>query len=172
MTASPATDRLVRPAGLLLGVLLAVAALIAWRVPGGEKTLGAAVNIEALQTGAIGVQPLHPFVNVPSLLPGRAAGGKVALRNQTGVPMAVRLTALPSTRDLDSLLEVEVSSAGKNLYDGSLAGLRQLGTRPLRLASGESRALGVRVSLPAAARSGYQGRLLDISLQLDSGRTR
>lgn len=172
MIAFPAIDRLVRPLGLLLGVLLATASLAAWRVPSGQKTLGAAVNVEALQTGAIGVLPLHPFVNAPSLLPGRTASGKVTLRNQTGVPMAVRLKALPSTHDLDSLLKVDVRAGSRSLYDGNLGGLRTTGTQPLRLAGGASSTLAVSASLPAEARSGYQGRLLDISLQIDAGRTR
>jgi hypothetical protein len=172
MTASPAIDRLVRPLGLALGVLLAAAALAAWRVPGGAQTLGAAVNVETLQTGAIGVQPLHPFVNAPSLLPGGTASGKVTLRNQTGLPMAVRLRALPSTHDLDSLLRVDVRAGSHDLYDGTLGGLRQAGTQPLRLAGGASSTLAVSTSLPANLRSGYQGRLLDITLQIDSGRTR
>jgi hypothetical protein len=172
MTAIPAIDRLVRPLGLVLGVLLAAACLAAWRVPSGQKTLGAAVNVEALQTGAIGVLPLHPFVNAPSLLPGRSASGKVTLRNQTGVPMAVRLKALPSTHDLDSLLQIDLRSGSRELYDGSLGDLRASGSQPLRLAAGASGPVAVRVSLPANLRTGYQARLLDITLQIASGRTR
>jgi hypothetical protein len=164
---------LVRLLGVLLGVLVAVAALAAWRVPGGAASLGADVRFDALQTGAIGVAPLHPFVSVPSLLPGKSASGVVTLRDETGVPMAVRLRALPSSHDLDSLLRVRVSGDdGETLYDGALAGLYDAGTRTLRLASGQSRKLTVRASLPSAVRSGFQGRIVDVTLQIDSARAR
>src|SRR5436190_1837646 len=88
-------DRLARLFGILVGVAVAVVALIAWRVPGGERTLGSDVRIEALQTGEIGVAPLHPFVSAPSLLPGSSVAGDVTVRNQTGVPLALRLRAPP-----------------------------------------------------------------------------
>jgi hypothetical protein len=172
MTASLAPDRLVRPLGILLGVLLAAAALAAWRVPGGRQTLGADVTVAALQTGAIGVSPMHPFVTASSLLPGKSAGGSVMLRNQTGVAMAVRLKAEPSTRDLDALLLVHVSAGPDVLYDGTLAGLRARGTQPLRLRAGESRGLEMQARLPGALHSGYQGRIVDINLGISSARTR
>ena len=43
-------DRLARLLGILVGVAVAVVAVISWRVPGGERTLGTDVRIEALQT--------------------------------------------------------------------------------------------------------------------------
>jgi hypothetical protein len=166
------SHRLVPVLGLLLGLVLAATALISWRVPGGPRSLGADVRVEALQTGAIGVAPLQPFVAAPSVLPGRSTTGKVTLRNQTGVPMSVRLHAMPSTRDLDSLLRVRVSDAGTVLYDGNLGGLRTAGTNPLRLAGGQSDNLNLQASLPSSLRSGFQGRIVDISLQIDSARAR
>jgi hypothetical protein len=170
-TLAPSIPRLVRPLGLVLGVVLAATALVSWRVPGGERSLGADVQVEALQTGAIGVAPLHPFLSVPSLLPGRSANGAVTLRNQTGVAMAVRLRAMPSTRDLDGLLRVRVSDARTVLYDGTLGGLRATGTNPLRLAAGRSDKLNLQSSLPSSLRSGFQGRIVDVSLQITSART-
>jgi hypothetical protein len=164
MLLSLSTQRLTRPLGVALGVLLALLCLTAWRVPGGARALGADVRIDALQTGAIGVMPLHPFVRAPSLLPGRSAGGSVTLRNQTGVPLRVRLRALPSTRDLDPLLSVRIESGPLHLYSGTLAGLRTAGTQPLLLGSAQQRTLRVEASLPASARSGYQGRIVDITL--------
>jgi hypothetical protein len=171
-TVAHSTHRLVRPLGLLLGVVLAATALASWRVPGGQRSLGADVQVEALQTGAIGITPLHPFLSKPSLLPGKSADGAVTLRNQTGVPMSVRLHAMPSTRDLDSLLRVRVSDARGVLYDGNLGGLRTAGTTPLRLAGGQSDKLNLHASLPSSVRSGFQGRIVDITLQINSARTR
>jgi hypothetical protein len=158
--------------GIAIGVVLAGAALAAWRVPGGESTLGADVRVDAVQTGEIGVSPLRPFVNAVSLLPGSHAGGKVGLRNQTGVPLRVRVRALPSGRDLDSLLQVRIENGSQTLFTGSLGELRRADSAPVLLAPGASRKLSVRVSLPAGLRSGFQGRIVDVTLQIDSARAR
>jgi hypothetical protein len=172
MTSKPSIDRLARRLGAVLGICLAAAALISWRVPGGERTLGADVSVEALETGEVGVAPPRPFVSVPSLVPGASASGAVTLRNQTGVRLALRLRALPSTHDLDPILGVRVSSGGRTLYDGNLGGLRAAGARPLRLAPAESARIQVRASLPKGLRSGFQGRIVDVSLEIDSRRAR
>jgi len=111
-------------------------------------------------------------MSAPSLLPGKAITGSATLRNQTGVPMSVRLRALPSTHDLDPLLHVRVGGVQGLLYDGSLQGLRNGSTRPLRLASGQSSRLSLQASLPSSVSSGYQGRIVDITLQIDSARVR
>jgi hypothetical protein len=160
-----------RLAGIQLGVALAAVALLSWRVQGGERTLGADVRIEALQTGPVGVAPIQPFASTPSLLPGKEVSGKVTLRNQTGVPLALRLRALPSTPDLDAVLHVRMNAGAKTLYDGPLSGLRT-GSQLLRLASGKTAPVAVLASIPAGVRSGYQGRIVDVSLQIDSRRTR
>src|SRR5262245_9888621 len=97
MTAKLTSNRAARILGIALGLALAAVALLSWRVPGGEHTLGADVRFEALQTGPVGVAPLHSFVSTPSLLPGKTVAGDVSVRNQTGVPLSVKLRALPST---------------------------------------------------------------------------
>lgn len=164
--------RRARLLGIVLGVALAGAALAAWRVPGGESTLGADVRLDAVQTGEIGVTPLRPFVNAASLLPGAHAGGNVGLRNQTGVPLQVRVRALPSTPDLDSVLQVRIQNGSQPLFTGPLSELRRAGSAAVSLAPGASRKLNVRVSLPAGLQSGYQGRIVDVTLQIDSASAR
>jgi hypothetical protein len=168
MTTKSLSHRVARPLGILLGVAIAAVALVSWRVPGGQRTLGADVRMEALQTGPVGVAPLQPFLSTPSLLPGSTVSGDVTLRNQTGVPLSLRLRALPSTPDLDSLLQVRVSAGTRTLYDGSLGGLRTAGTAPLRVASARSAQLEVRATLPASVRSGFEGRIVDVTLQTNS----
>jgi hypothetical protein len=172
MTLTLSKNRVARVVGIGLGIALAAAALLSWRVPGGERTLGADVRFEALQTGPVGVTPIQSFASTPSLLPGKAISGDVTLRNQTGTPLALRLRALPSTSDLNSLLVVRVSAGAKTLYDGSLGGLRSAGTSPLRLAPGRSGAVRVNASLPAGEHSGFEGRIVDVTLQIASRRAR
>jgi hypothetical protein len=166
-----ATDRIARRLGIGLGICLAGVALVSRRVPGGERTLGADVRMEALQTGPVGVAPLQPFLKKPSLLPGQSVSGSVGLRNQTSVPLALRLRALPSVHDLDRLLRVRVSAGDTTLYDAQLGGLRA-GAAPLRLAATRSVNVRITASLPGFVHSGFQGRIVDVGLQIDSRNVR
>ena len=75
-------------------------------------------------------------------------------------------------RDLDGLLVVRVSAGSRTLYDGSLGGLRAAGTRPLALRGATAQRLHVSASLPAGVRSGFQGRIVDVSLQIATQRVR
>ena len=172
MHAKPSSKRGPRLLGIAIGVGLAAVALAAWRVPGGERTLGADVRFEGLSSGAVGTQPAHAFISAPSLLPGSSSSGKLTLRNQTGVSLAVRLYALPSSRELDPLLQVRLAAGARAIYEGALGRLRAAGTRPLRLTPGESRRLQVRAALPAGLRSGFQARIVDVTLRIDARRTR
>lgn len=147
---------------------MACAALLAWRVPGGARALGADVRMDALQTGEVGVAPLSSFLSAPSLVPGRPASGWVTLRDQTGVALKVRLRALRSSHDLDRLLHVRLGPAGvPPLYEGPLGGLR---TRPLLLAPGQARRLRVEASLPRGLKRGFQDRIVDVTLQVEQAR--
>jgi hypothetical protein len=172
MTLTPSPTTLVRAFGLLLGVVLAAAALAAWRVPGGERTLGADIRVSVAQSGAVGVSPLHPFVSAPSLVPGTRASGSGTLRNQTGVPLTVRLRAPASDRRLGRVLRVHIDAGADRVYDGTLEDLSFFGTRPLRMAPSQERKLSVRVSLPSGVSAGFQGRIDDIALQIHSERAK
>jgi hypothetical protein len=159
----------VRGAGVAAGIALVAVVVLAFRVPDGTGTLGADVVFAASPTGELGVSRSGPFMSATGLRPGRAFEGRFDVANQTGKRLAVRLRALPDSRDLDRLLVVHVTAdhAKHPIYSGRLGGLRER-TRPFRIESGRARKLRVRASLPAGLRGGYAGRIETIGLELSS----
>jgi hypothetical protein len=157
----------VRRAGVFAGVALVAVVVLAFRIPDGSGTLGADVIVAISPTGELGVSRPGPFMSATGLRPGGTMSGEVEVANQTGRPLAVRLRALPDSKDLDRLLVVDVRAGGARLFHGRLRGLRAK-TPAFRLDSGRKRALRIRASLPASVRSGYAGRIETISLELSS----
>jgi hypothetical protein len=154
-------------AGVLAGLALVVALVLAFRVPDGSGTLGADVILSISPTGELGVSHSGPFMSVTGLRPGRVLKGDVAVHNQTGRRLAVRLRALPDSKDLDRVLVVDVRAGDARLFHGRLGGLRGR-TRAFSLAADEKRTLRLRAALPAALKSGYAGRIETVKLELSS----
>jgi hypothetical protein len=157
----------VRRAGVAAGVVLVAVLVVAFRIPDGSGTLGADVILSVSPTGELGVSRPGPFMSATGLRPGGALSGEVDVTNQTGKRLAVRLRALPDSKDLDRLLVVDVRVGDTRLYRGPLGGLRA-NTRAFRLDSGRQQPLRVRASLPASVREGYAGRIQTIKLELSS----
>jgi hypothetical protein len=160
------THRAARVAGFAVGVA-AVAALVAgWRVDRGTGVVGADVTFVAAPTGELQI-PSGPFVHGLGLEPGSNATGSVGIRNQTGSRLAVSVKVLPSIADLDSVLRVRMTAGGRQVYAGTLGGLRGW-SEPFRLASGKETPLEFRVSLPAGSDAASHGRIDDVSLAFRS----
>lgn len=169
MESANRTESYVRRAGVAAGIVLVAVLVLAFRVPDGSGTLGADVIVAISPTGELGVSEPGPFMSATGLRPGGTLSGDVEVSNQTGRRLAVRLRALPDSKDLDRLLVVDVRAghATRPIYTGRLGGLRAK-TPAFRLDSGRKRALRVRASLPAGVKDGYAGRIETISLELSS----
>jgi hypothetical protein len=159
----------VRATAFVLGIVGALVTVLGWSVPRGDGALNADVVVTAMPTGELDVTPLDPFISASSLAPGADATGSVAVYNETGATLAIRIGAEPSTRDLDDLLWVEVTSGGRSIYRGTLGGLREGSTSAFTLRSARSTTLDVRTWLPAGTSSGYEGRIDQINLTFDPG---
>ena len=157
----------VRRAGVAAGIALVAVLVLAFRVPDGRGTLGADVIVSISPTGELGVSRSGPFMSMTGLRPGASFRGETTVHNQTGKRLAVRLRALPDGKDLDRLLQVQISAGRARLFHGPLGGLRGR-TRAFELASGEQRALRVRAFLPRGLKRGYAGRIETVKLELTS----
>lgn len=172
MTQGKGFERTMRAAGFALGLGIVTLALLAWRLPTVRPDLGAEAAFSMTPTGELEVKPVGIFLDAKNLRPGGAPqNGAISIRNQTGKTLQVTLRALPAARDLDELLSVELqtgsAAATKTLFRGTLGGLRSW-TKPLRLRSGETAPLRLRVSIPASVNSGYVARIESIPLELRS----
>jgi hypothetical protein len=158
---------LVRAAGLLVGLGLAALAVLSWRVPAQGTPLGADLAFVAAPSGEFELSPIGRFLSARSLAPGgSAASGELRVRNQTGATLALRPGAVPSTRELDRLVMVDLSVRGRPLYRGRLGGLRGGGRNRFRLASGATTTLSARAWIPGDAGPGWRGRIVDVQLEL------
>jgi hypothetical protein len=166
------SDMAVRGAALLLGLLLSLGAVIAWRVPPGTGRLGADVVFSSGPIGELDVGPTGPFLSATSLHPGsesHAPSSELDVQNITGVPLGVRMRGLPSGDDLDGLLWVRIDAGASRVFRGPLEDLRPW-TAPMTLASGEDRTLTVRTWLPDDEDDGYMGRIEQVSLEFAADR--
>jgi hypothetical protein len=144
-------------AGLLTGLALAAGLVFSARPVAGPP-LGLDLRIAAIPSGEVGVAAPGPILTARTLRPGGRATGTVVLRNHTPVRLAVR-AAVQGSSDADRHLRVRVRARGTILYDGTLAGLRAHGGRPLVLAKGRAAALALDAWVPAgAAETALAGR--------------
>lgn len=100
---------------------------------------------------------------------GRGADGVLAhvtVTARTVHPIMLHVHALPSSHDLDDVLEASVTVDGMPVGRTTLGHLRD-GTVPFRLRGGRPATVGVRLWLPdGASAARYAGRSLDVVLEL------
>jgi hypothetical protein len=148
----------------LLGVAGVGLALLAWRIPGGDGTLGADAIFVSHLSGELQVSPVGPFITKAGLEPSDEAGGALTVRNRTGRRLAIRPRPVPDNRDLNRLLHLELKSGNTRLFTGPLGRLPKDGTRAFVLAPRQSARLTFRAWLPIETRSGYQGRIVQVDV--------
>jgi hypothetical protein len=158
--------KVVRAAGAILGLGLALVLLTTSRPGAAGSPLPAAIRVSIAPRGELEVTPAppRPLLVARSLVPGRrVAGSEFAVRNQTGNDLEIVLRAGADSSALDGLLRVRLGAAGKTLADTTLQGMRQ---RPvsLRLASGVRVELRIQAWIPSDVLSGYEGRMVHVSL--------
>ncbi|MDX6607863.1 MAG: hypothetical protein QOD14_2403 [Solirubrobacterales bacterium] len=167
--------RTARLAGLLVGVALAATLVLASRPASGGQAVGADVGFYANQTGELAVSPAGPakFIDDPALRPGESTSGDFRVTNQTGVREAIHLVALPSAHDLDTNLELRLSSAGATLAEGTLRSFARAQGEPLVLAPGQSATVTATASLSrAAGQAAAAAALVDVAITFDLGTAR
>jgi hypothetical protein len=159
---------LARWTGFLVGLGLAVWIVLLGRVPAHSGAPAARFTMAAKPTQKLLVEPAgKKFLSAGALRPGppeRGARGRFQVMNLTRRPMSVALAARASSRDLDNLLQVEISAAGKRVFRGSLRELRSWKAR-FRLAPSQLKRLEARAWLPPSVGTRYQGRFVDVRLK-------
>jgi hypothetical protein len=156
---------LARAAGAALGIGLVVLLLGTSHPGAAGSPLPAAVRFAVAPVGELEVDPVAPRpVLADSVRPGgRRATGSFLVRNQTGDALAVALGGVADSTELNGLLRLRVLIGTRLVTDGTLEDLLR---RPLRLqlGSGQSVRLRLEAWLPGSVLSGYEGTLVEVSL--------
>jgi hypothetical protein len=156
----------VRAGAFLAGLAVAAIAVAGWRVPT-HSTPGASLKVVAVGTSELQAAPAHPFTISDDLKPGVSRGSvaRVTLHNTMAQPLAVRLHTLPSVTDLDRMLRVRASGAGKQVFRGSLGDLRSWTRRHFVVPSHGRTVLETRFWLPKSVRRGFQNRVATVTIE-------
>ena len=153
---------IARVTGLLLGLTLALGALVQARVPAGTGEVPASASLKAEPSVKLAVTPVgRELLEQGRLVPGDSVSGLVQVSNLTGAP----LNATPRLRtvrgDAPDALQVELLAGGRSLYRGSIAGFHPT----VRLGARASRELRFRFSAPRAHARELEGRSFDLSVR-------
>lgn len=158
----------LRAIAFLTGFAVVATLVAGWRVPGGDGQPGADVVVALAPTGEIAVSQTGPFVIGTDLRGGDSASGGLTVRNQTANTVGLSIRTLPSSRDLDELLEVSIDAGDQTVFRGPLGALREW-SAPIVLGRGEERRLAVEVRLPGSD-DGAQARSVATDLELRTER--
>ena len=152
----------LRAVGFFLGLAIVALALVAWRVPPGDGTLGADVTFYSVENGNLAVSPSGPFAQKRGLEEGDRLAGRVTVHNRSNRRMRIQLRAPADRPSLDALLDVEATAGKTVLFRGRLVGLRRWTRRSFVLAPGARQDVRLRASLPQSA----AGRFATLNLEL------
>lgn len=156
-----------RRAAFVIGFAVAAIVLLSWRIPAASGELGADVRFVALPVGEVAVEPAGAIASGRALEPGQGrAVGRLTLVNVAGGPLTVRVRGLPSTRELDRLLHVELRSGDRTLARGPLSRLRAWSEGSVVIQRAGRADIDARAWLPAGVRGAYEGRAVDVTLEL------
>lgn len=159
--------RAARGAGLA-GGLAAVAIAVAvgsWAIASTGPALGTDLTVAAVAPGELSLEGSGAVLQASAMRAGAApVTGSLRVRNITGVPVLVRIRALPSTSEADDVLALAATSDGRPIAAGTAGALRRWSSHSLRIGVRESAVLrlGARLRRPA------EGLIADVTLEFDA----
>jgi hypothetical protein len=157
------TTSIARWAGFIVGISLAIAALANARVSTGTHEVPAHVSLVAEPSVKLGVTPVgRELLSERLLVAGRdPVSGLVEISNYTGEKLVVRPRLRSLRGELPAALRISVTAAGRQLYSGRLSDPNAA----LQLHARAKKAVRFRISAPAAAARGVQGRVIELSVR-------
>jgi hypothetical protein len=157
-------------AALVAGALVALVALLGWRVDGGAERPPASISVSAESSSDLAVEPAlgEPRrVELRGSAPDEGLTRDLVVTNATGEALDFRVVARSRSRDLDRALHVRIQVAGRAVYDGELAGLRR-GSEPFSLASHERAAFRLSAWIPMNTGGEWHARAADVELRFET----
>lgn len=160
----PTSGQIPRWAGVVAGLCLAVAIVIAGRLPAEGRSVGAQVTMLTQSPQELAVKPAGVrFLDARDLRPGASARTRVRVRNLKAEPLDVAVRVRSTERDLDDALHVEMRVAGRRRFTGTLRALRDW-SGEFRLGALQRATVRFRVLIPTPSGRESAGRSADLDL--------
>jgi hypothetical protein len=151
-----------RASGLLVGLSLALVALVGARIPAGTGEVPASASLKAEPSVKLGIAPVgRELLSQRRLAPGESVSGLVQVSNLTGAPLLATPRFKTVRGEAPAELQVALRSRGRTLYSGSIARFHP----QLRLGARETRALRFQLSAPRAHADAIEGRSFDLTIR-------
>ncbi len=112
---------IARWTGLLVGLSLALVALVQARVPAGTGEVPAYASLKAEPAVSLGIAPAgRELLSDRRIEPGTSVSGLVEVSNLTGRAITAKPRLRPLGGDAPASLRVELTAGSKTLYAGPL----------------------------------------------------
>jgi hypothetical protein len=151
-----------RVSGLLVGLSLALVALVGARVPAGTGEVPASASLKAEPSVELGITPVgRELLSERRLAPGEPVSGLVQVSNLTGASLLATPRFHRVRGEAPAELQVALLSRGRTLYSGSIADFHP----SVRLRARQERALRFRISAPREHADAIQGRSFELTIR-------
>jgi hypothetical protein len=148
---------------------VAGALVFSQRLPASGQVPGADVTFTVAPTGELASSKSGALLRGPDMVPGSpAVTGTVQVTNPSAAALEVTPKLDVSTSNLTDSLMTRLTAKGTILAEGSVFALEFGSMRSFRLSSGESAELAVQAWLASVPADEYMGRVVDVSLTLES----
>jgi len=151
-----------RVCGLLVGLSLALVALVGARVPAGTGQVPASASLKAEPSVKLGIAPVgRELLSERRLAPGELVSGLVQVSNLTGASLLATPRLHTVRGEAPAELQVALVTNGHTLYSGGIGGFRPT----VRLAPRQARSLRFRISAPRAHAGEIEGRSFQLGIR-------
>jgi hypothetical protein len=143
-------------AALALGLALAAAFTLSWRVSGETQVPSAHVEVLTSSSSDFAVTPDGLTSGSGALTPTTPEGGferEVTVRNATAEPLGLRIRLTGGQSELDEAVQARVGVDNRVIFDGALRGLAA-GTDSYALAPGQTVSVSVLLWIPESTADG------------------
>jgi len=156
-----------RVSGLLVGLSLALVALVGARVPAGTGEVPASASLKAEPSVQLGITPVgRELLPERRLAPGKSVSGLVQVSNLTGASLLATPRFHSVRGEAPAELRVALLSGGRTLYSGSIAGFHPR----VRLGARQARELRFRLSAPVEKAGNIEGRSFALGIRWSTKR--
>jgi hypothetical protein len=151
-----------RVCGLLVGLSLALVALVGARVPAGTGEVPASASLKAEPSVELGIAPVgRELLSERRLAPGEPVSGLVQVSNLTGASLLATPRLHTVRGEAPAELQVALLARGRTLYRGSIERFHPA----VRFGPRQARSLRVSISAPRAHASEIEGRSFELGMR-------